>query len=153
MTGLADFGFTPLLWRTLDLQGYLEKQNYPLSSNLVVWCAKIGLKTKKVQKISEMTRKTSKNDGFLTLFWSFLVSDPILANKLPNSNLVDNFASLNAPEDPGGVKVVELFAFEKYFSCSLDVGATWWKKLFSSNWSLMSLLLIYMHKKWYYHFA
>ena len=27
-----------------------------------------------------MTRKTSKNDGFLTLFQSFLVLDPILAH-------------------------------------------------------------------------
>ena len=30
------------------LQGCQEKQNYPLSLNLVVWCAKIEPKTKKV---------------------------------------------------------------------------------------------------------
>ena len=33
---------------------------YILSSNLVVLCAKIGLKTKKVQKTSELTKKKSK---------------------------------------------------------------------------------------------
>ena len=27
---------------------------------------------------------------------------------------MDNFASLDTPRDPGGVKVVELSAFEKY---------------------------------------
>ena len=59
---------TPLFRRPQGPQGCLEKQNHPLSSNLVVWCAKIGPKTKKVQKTSEMTRKTSKNDGFSTLF-------------------------------------------------------------------------------------
>ena len=53
--------------------------NYPLSLNLVVWCAKIQPKTKKVRKTSEMTRKTSKNDGFLTVFRNFLVLGPILA--------------------------------------------------------------------------
>ena len=62
-------------------QGCLEKQNYPLSSNLVVWCTKIGPKIKKVRKTWEMTRKTSKNDGFLILFRSFLVLDPILAHQ------------------------------------------------------------------------
>ena len=81
VTGLANFGFTPLLWHPQGSQGCLEKQNYPLSSNVVVWCAKIGPKTNKVRKTSEMTRKTSKNDGFLTLFQSFLVLDPILAQQ------------------------------------------------------------------------
>jgi hypothetical protein len=46
---------------------------------------------------------------------------------------VDNFASLDTPWDLEGVKVVELFVFEKYFSCFLDGGAAWRKKLFSSN--------------------
>ena len=36
---------TPLLWRPQGPQGCLEKWKYPLSSNLVVWCAKIGPKT------------------------------------------------------------------------------------------------------------
>ena len=53
--------------------------------------------------------------------------------KLPNSISVDDFASLDTPEGPGGVKVVDIFVFEKYFSCFLDVGAIWRKKLFSSN--------------------
>ena len=65
VTGSADFGFILLLRRPQGPQGCLEKQNYPLSWNLAVWCAKIGPKTQKLQKTSEMTRKTTKNDGFL----------------------------------------------------------------------------------------
>jgi hypothetical protein len=44
---------------------------------------------------------------------------------------VDNFAYPDTPESPEGVKIVEVFAFEKYFSCFLDGGAAWWKKMFS----------------------
>jgi hypothetical protein len=44
---------------------------------------------------------------------------------------VDDFASLDTCVGPVGVKVVELFVFEKYFSCFLDGGAAWRKKLFS----------------------
>ena len=36
---------TPLLWRSQGPQGCLEKQNCPLSLNLAVWFAKIGLKS------------------------------------------------------------------------------------------------------------
>jgi hypothetical protein len=43
---------------------------------------------------------------------------------------VDNCASLDTPVESEGVKVVELFVFEKYFSCFLDGGATWQKKIF-----------------------
>ena len=53
VTGLAKFGFTPLLWCPQGPQGCLKKQNYPLISNLVVWCAKIGPKTKKVLKTTK----------------------------------------------------------------------------------------------------
>ena len=45
VTESADSGFNPLLRRPQGPQGCLEKQNCPLSSNLVVWCAKIGLKS------------------------------------------------------------------------------------------------------------
>jgi hypothetical protein len=38
---------------------------------------------------------------------------------------VDDFPSLDIPGGPGGIKVVELFVFEKYVSCFLDVGTTW----------------------------
>ena len=48
-----------------------------------------------------------------------------LSAELPNSNSVDDFASLDTPGGHGGVKVVEIFVFEKYFSCFLDVGGTW----------------------------
>ena len=84
------------------------------------------------------------------IYWSFWVWGPILARtKLPNSNSVEKFASLDTPGGSEGNKVVELFAFEKYFGCFLDGGAAWRKKLFSSNWSLISSLLSYMHKKWH----
>ena len=75
--GLADFAFTPLLWLPQGPQGCLEKQNYPLSSNLVVWCATIGPKTKNVEKTSEMIRKTTKNDGIL----NFKDLSPILVHQ------------------------------------------------------------------------
>jgi hypothetical protein len=39
---------------------------------------------------------------------------------------MDNFASLDTPGDPGGVKVVELSAFEKYISCFVTVAPPWW---------------------------
>ena len=42
VTESADFGFNPILRRPQGPQGCLEKQNCPLSWNLVVWCAKIG---------------------------------------------------------------------------------------------------------------
>ena len=71
LTESADFGFIPLFWRPQGpqgSQGCLEKQNHPLSLNLVVWCAKIGPKSWNFQKkTSETTRKTTKND----VFWQF----------------------------------------------------------------------------------
>ena len=79
VTDLANSCATPLFRRPQGSQGCLEKQNYPLSWNLVVWCAKIGPKTKKVQKTSELTKKNVKIDVFLTVFQSFLVLCPILA--------------------------------------------------------------------------
>jgi len=80
-----------------------------------------------------MTRKTTKNDGFSTVFCSFWVLDPILALQTAKLNSVDNFASLETPGGSKGIKVMELFVFEKYFSCFLDGAAAWRKKLFSSN--------------------
>ena len=40
---------------------------------------------------------------------------------MPNSNSVDNFASLDTPGNPRGVKVVELYAIEKKISCFVTV--------------------------------
>ena len=53
---------TPVFRRLHRLQGCLEKRNHPLSLNLVVWCAKIGPKTKKLWK-------TVKKPSFLTCFF------------------------------------------------------------------------------------
>jgi hypothetical protein len=44
---------------------------------------------------------------------------------------MDNFASLDTPGGSEGVRIVELFVFEKYFSCFLDGGTPWRKKMFS----------------------
>ena len=62
---------TPLLRRPQGPQGCLEKQNCPLSSNLAVWCAKIGPKTQKLQKT---VKKPSFFVVFLVIsevFWTF----------------------------------------------------------------------------------
>ena len=60
VTDLANSCVTPLFRHPQGSQGCLEKQNHPLSLNLVVWCAKIGPKTKKVRKTSELTKKFQK---------------------------------------------------------------------------------------------
>ena len=72
---------TPLFRHPQGSQGYLEKQNHPLSLNLVVWCAKIWPKTKKL-------RKTVEKPSLLTFFFvnsevfqTFFVLGPILANQ------------------------------------------------------------------------
>ena len=96
---------TPLLWRPQGPQGCLEKQNYPLSLNLVVWCAKIGSKT----------QKPSKNPHFemffviSEIFWSLFNFGWIVVVQSPNLNSVDKFASLDTYGGPGpvGVKVVD----------------------------------------------
>ena len=60
---------TPLFRRPQAPHGCLEKQNHPLSSNLVyiVWSAKIGHKTKKLWKC---VNKPSFFDVFFCHFWS-----------------------------------------------------------------------------------
>ena len=71
----------PLFRRPQASQGCLEKQNHPLTWNLVVWCAKIGPKTKKVWNTSELTKKMSKLMVFRQVFLSFLVLGTILAHQ------------------------------------------------------------------------
>ena len=72
---------TPLFRRPQGPQGCLENRNHPLNWNLVVWCAKIGPKSKKLWKTIE---KPSFFDIFLAnseVFWTFLVLGPILAHQ------------------------------------------------------------------------
>ena len=153
LTDLANFCFTPLFWHPQGPQGCLEKQNHPLSSNLVVWCAKIGPKTKKVRKTSEMTRKTSKNDGFSTVFRSFSVLGPNVAHQTTKFELSGWFRFSRHPwgswerQNSGVICIWKIF--QLIFGC--------WRHLaifffFFSNWSLMSPLLFYMYKKGHYHF-
>ena len=94
------FGFIPLFWRPQGPHGCLEKQNHPLISNLVLWCAKIGPKSHNFWKTSEMTRKTTKNDGFLTVFWSFWVLGPILAHQTAKFELSGQFSFSRHPWGP-----------------------------------------------------
>ena len=71
VTDLANSCATPLFRRPQVPQGCLVKRNHPLSWNLVVWCAKIGPKTKKVQKTSELAKKCQK---MMVFGWLFRVS-------------------------------------------------------------------------------
>ena len=102
VTDLANSCATPLFRRPQASQGCLEKQNNPLSWNLVGWCAKIGPKTKKVQKTSELTKKNVKNDGFSTVFRSFSVLGPILAHQTTKYELSGWFRFSSHPREPWG---------------------------------------------------
>ena len=75
VTDLANSCVTQLFRCPQGFQGCLEKRNYPLSSNLVVWCPKIGPKTKKVRKTSELTKKCQKW-WFFNSFLKFLGFGP-----------------------------------------------------------------------------
>ena len=72
---------TPLLWCPQGPQGCLEKRNCPLSSNLAVWCPKIGPKT---QNFSKKHQKT--------IFCCVLVISEVFLNIL---TLRPNFSAPN----------------------------------------------------------
>ena len=72
---------TPLFRRPQGPQGCPEKQNYPLSLNLVVWCAKIGPKTKKLQKTCQNTIIFDNSFVNSEVFQTFLVLGSILAHQ------------------------------------------------------------------------
>ena len=146
VTGLANFGFTPLFWRPQEAKLYTEFK-------LVVWCAKIEPKTKKGWKTSEITREMSKNYRFMFFFWSFLVLNPILAHQTTRFELSGWFCFLilrhpwrSWGRQSSGVICIWII-FQLIFG--------WWRRLVKKNssWSLMSPLSFYMHKKWHYHFA
>ena len=92
---------TPLFRCPQGPQGCLEKWNHPLSSNLVVRCAKIGPQTKKLWK-------TIEKPSFLTffvnseVFWSFLVLGPILAHQTTKFELSGWFRFSRHPWGPWG---------------------------------------------------
>ena len=66
VTGLAEFGFTPLLWPPQGPQWCLDKQAYPMSSNLVVWFDKMGPKTRDIH-IENNTIYTNNSNETYTL--------------------------------------------------------------------------------------
>ena len=93
---------TPLFRRPQGPQGCLEKRNYPLSLNLVVWCAKIRPKTKKLQKTCRNT--IIFNIFFVNseVFQSFLVLGPILARQTTKFQLSGKFCFSRHPWEPWG---------------------------------------------------
>ena len=102
VTYLANSCATPLFRRPQGSQGCLEKQNHPLSLNLVNWCAKIGSKTKKVWKTTELIKNMSKMMVFWQVFGSFLVLGPILAHQTTKFKLSGYFCFSRHPWEPWG---------------------------------------------------
>ena len=90
---------TPLLWRPQGLQGCLEKQNYPLSWNLVFWCAKIG---PKIQKLHKTTICVVVFLVISEVFWTFLLLGPILAHQTTKFQLSGWFCFSRHPWEPWG---------------------------------------------------
>ena len=91
---------TPLFRRPQGPQGCLVKQNYRLSMNLGVWCAKIGTKTKKLQKTCQITIIF---DIFLVnseVFQTLLVLGPILAHQSNKFQLSGCFLFSRHPWGP-----------------------------------------------------
>ena len=71
---------------------------------MAVWCAKIGPET---QKIHKSVKRPSFFVVFLIISEGFFnILGPILAHTLPNSNSLNDFASLDTPGGLEGVKVV-----------------------------------------------
>jgi hypothetical protein len=129
VTESADFGFILLFWLPQGPQGCLEKQNHPLSSNLVVWCAKIGLKSLNDWKTSEITRKTTKNYGFLTVFWSFWVLGPILVHQTAKFELSGQFCFSRHLWGPWGHQNSGVICIWKIFQLFFG----WWRRLAEKN--------------------
>ena len=102
VTDLADSCANPLFRRPQGSLGCLEKQNHPLSLNLVVWCAKIGPKTKKLKKTCQ---NTIIFDIFFVnseVFLAFLVLGPILAHQSTKFQLSGWFCFPRHPWEPWG---------------------------------------------------
>ena len=93
VTRLANFGFTTLLWRLQGPQGCLEKQKYPLNSNLAVWAQN--------QESSINFKNERKNiKKMIDTFQSFLVLGPILAHQTTKSELGEWFCFSRHPWGP-----------------------------------------------------
>ena len=91
---------TPLFRCLQSPHGCLEKQNYPLSLSLVVWCAKIGPQTKKLKKICRNTIIFTFFFVNSEVFWTFLVLGPILAHQTPKFQLSGWFCFSRHPCGP-----------------------------------------------------
>ena len=93
---------TPLLRRPQGPQGCLEKRNCPLSSNLAVWCAKIGPKTQKLQKTIKKPPFSVVFVVIYEVFWTFKLLGPILAHQTTKFELSGQFRFSRHPWGPWG---------------------------------------------------
>ena len=99
---MVSFQITPLLRRPQGPQGCLEKRNCPLSSNLAVWCAKIGPKTQKLQKT---VKKPSFFVVFLVIsevFQKLWLLGPILVHQSTKFEISEWFCFSRYPCGPCG---------------------------------------------------
>ena len=99
---IVQIQITPLFRCPQGPHGCLVKRNHPLSLNLVVWCAKIVPKTKKLKKTC---RNTIIFDIFFVnseVFQIFLVLGPILAHQTTKFELYGWFCFSRHPWGPWG---------------------------------------------------
>ena len=102
MTDLANSCVNPLFRRSQGSQGCLVKWNHPLSWMLVVWCAKIGPKTKKLQKTCQNTIIFDICLVNSEVFQTFLVLGSILAHQTTKFELSGWFHFSRHPCGPWG---------------------------------------------------
>ena len=70
-----------------------------------------------------MTRKTTKNDGFLMIFWSFWVLGPILAHQTAKFKLSGQFCFSRHPWGPCGRLSSGVICISKIYQLFCDSGA------------------------------
>ena len=70
-----------------------------------------------------MTWKTTKNDGFLTVFWSFWVLGPILAHQTAKFKLSGQFRFSRHPWGPWGRQSSGVICIWKIYQLFCDSGA------------------------------
>ena len=70
-----------------------------------------------------MTRKTTKNDGFSTVFWNFWVLGPILAHQTAKFKLSGQFCFSRHPWGPWGRQSSGVICIWKIYQLFCDSGA------------------------------
>jgi hypothetical protein len=93
--------FTPLLTRPQGSQG-CQKIGFFLQIKLLNSCAKIAPKRHKLQKLSKLKKKMSKNPWFLRLFQIFFKLGAILAHQTSNGMFSGSWQIFWHPWGPWG---------------------------------------------------